>query len=390
MSVVLVVHHDADLYGADRSLLASLRAMKKAGIESVVAVPRNGPLLDCLHAEEIEFHIGPVVKLARQKLSLGGLIGLAGEVIRSFRFMSAIAQGRTVELVYTNSVAALGGAMWAYWHGIPRLWHVREIVTSPRIAAKGFPWLLRHLGGWCVCNSEATRRWIVDTQPALAKRSTVIWNGLEELPRISPEAAIQIRRDLGLDAGDLLVTLVGRINRWKGQGVLIEAARQLRSAGRHTQVRFLIVGDVADGQNHFREAMLRQITDAGLQDIVLWRPFTSDIRTVWAATDIAVVPSVGPESFGRVAIEAMAHGKPVIAADNGGLAEIVQDGQTGLLVRPGDAAQLAASIARLVDSQLLRERMGAAGGVRQQQLFTQDKHDRELLALLDKQIRARG
>lgn len=381
MPFVLLVHHDADLYGADQSLLRTVRAMKSSPFTPIIALPHHGPLVPLLLAEGAEVHIGPVGKLTRQLMKPLALPWVAMDMLKSLRFMSRIIAGRPVALAYTNSVAALGGALWAALHRLPRLWHVREIVVAPKVAVWGFPMMLQALGGWCVCNSNATRNWVVSESPALGARSSVIWNGLEAVQ--PPEAAdVQaFRQKLGYRPQHVVATLVGRINRWKGQSIVIEAASML-DGDRYPDLRFLIVGDVADGQHHFREAMLAQIQAAGLQDRVQWHPFTPDVDLVWAASDIALAPSIEPEPFGRVAIEAMAHKLPVVAAGHGGLAEIVMHGQTGLLVKPGNASDLAQAISQLANDASLRQQMGSAGKQRQEEHFSQVEHDQKLLALI--------
>lgn len=382
MPHILLVHHDADLYGADQSLLRSVKALIEHGWQPIVAVPHQGPLIEMMRAEGAEVHIGPVGKLTRQLMRPAALPAVARDMLQSIRFMSRITAGRPVALVYTNSVAAIGGALWAAIKGLPRLWHVREIVVAPKVAAWGFPLMLRMLGGWCICNSRATRKWVASQQASLTNRSSVIWNGLESRVAPAPEQAQSLRNRLGFSPDDVVVTLVGRINRWKGQGVLIEAARRL-GAKQFPRLRFLIVGDVADGQHHFRESMLHDIESAGLAGRVTWHPFTPDIDTFWAASQIAVVPSIEPEPFGRVAIEAMAHGLPVVAASHGGLTEIVADGDSGILVEPGNAPALADAIAMLANDKALRQRMGEVGRHRQQQLFSQHQHDKALMHVID-------
>jgi len=380
---ILVVHHDADLYGADQSLLRTLRALKASPFVPIVCVPHFGPLVDLIRAEGIELHIGPVGKLTRQVMKPLALPRVAMDMLASVRFMSKVVGRRQVVLTYTNSVAALGGALWAKLHRIPRLWHVREIVVAPKIAERAFPLMLKWLGGWCVCNSHATRQWIVDQQPSLASRSSVVWNGLDDPAAVGVTEASAFRERLGVAADEVIVTLVGRINLWKGQSVLIDAAAALKKRG-PLGARFLIVGDVADGQHHFREEMLERIRAAGLDGQVLWHPFTPKVDVVWAASDIAVAPSIWPEPFGRVAIEAMSHALPVIATRHGGLAEIVVDEETGLLVVPGDVESLASALARLIADTGLRERLGAAGLMRQRAQFTQVEHDRKLMDLIQR------
>lgn len=382
---LLLVHHDADLYGADQSLLRLVRALLAAGWQPIVLVPRNGPLLPLLQAAGAEVHIGPVVKVSRQLLGPMALWRLPWALLDAMHFIRRAVAGRQVQLVYSNSIAVLGGALWALLHGLPRVWHVREIVLAPPVVARAYPWLLRWMGGWCICNSGPTRAWITTAQPALAARSSVVWNGLEDTP--APDASLRAsaqawRRGLGIGADELVVALVGRINRWKGQSVLVDAAALLRAQGVQG-VRFVLVGDVVDGQHVHRDALQRQVAAAGLQAQVLLTGFTADVAPVWAAADVAVVPSVDPEPFGRVAIEAMAHGLPVVGTAHGGLLDIIDPEVTGLLVPPGDAAALAAALQRLLGDAALRQRLGQAGRARQQRLFTQRSHDEQVLALVD-------
>lgn len=384
MSLTLVIHHDADLYGADQSLLRAARALKAGGLQPVVVLPYEGPLLQRLQAEGLEVHTGPVGKLTRQRMKPAAWGQLIGELRATLRFLDGVVAGRPVRLAYINSVAAIGGGLWARLRGVPTLWHVRELVVSPRLAAAGLPWLLHALGGWCVCNSGATRDWLIGQQPRLATRSSVLWNGIEPARSPSPEDVRAFRKRLGFAPQHTVVTLVGRINRWKGQGVFVDAAAQLQATAVHADTRFLIVGDVADGQHHFREDLLARIRAAGLGDRMSWQPFTPEVDVVWAVSDITVVPSVEPEPFGRVAIEAMAHGLPVVAAGHGGLAEIVVDGETGHLVAPGDATALASALATLIGDAGLRQRMGARGRERQLRLFSQAQHDQRLLELIER------
>ena len=381
MNHILVTHHDAELYGADKSLIRTLRGLRSCDLKPIVALPLYGPLVDVLRADGMEVHIGPVGKLSRQLMKPLAAPRVACDMLASIRFLTRIIAGRRVVLAYANSVATLGGAVWALVHRVPRLWHVREIVVTPRVATHAFPWMLQLIGGWCVCNSHATRNWIVHHRPMLDGNSSVIWNGLERLVPPSPEAVAAFRGKLGVLPGETLVTLVGRINRWKGQGLLIEAAALIRSRGVQG-VRYLMVGDVADGQTHFREAMLAQIQAAGLGDEVLWHGFMPEVDVAWAASDIAVVPSTEPEPFGRVAIEAMAYGLPVIAAAHGGLVEIVEPGKTGVLVKPGSVEELAGAIIRLVQEPGLRRSLGDAGRVRQAAVFSQEEHDHKLVGLI--------
>jgi glycosyltransferase involved in cell wall biosynthesis len=170
----------------------------------------------------------------------------------------------------------------------------------------------------------------------------------------------------------VLVTLAGRINRWKGQGLLVEAVHLLKTMGAAHGARFLIVGDVAPGQEHLRAQLKEAIERYQLQEDVLVRGFVGDMAPIWAATQIAVVPSTDPEPFGMVAIEAMAASVAVVAAAHGGLLDIVGHGVTGLLFTPGDAMELANALKCLIEDEQLRSAFGRAGYERQVATFGLD------------------
>jgi glycosyltransferase involved in cell wall biosynthesis len=178
-----------------------------------------------------------------------------------------------------------------------------------------------------------------------------------------------------------VVSLVGRINRWKGQADFVQAAAEILCSGL-ADVRFLIVGDPAPGQEELRSELHRLIRSTGFEHRILLHPFVDDVNVVWAATDIAVVPSLDPEPFGRVAIEAMSHSIPVVASAHGGLVEIVVDEVTGLLVPPRRPDLLAVAIRRLIVDATLRGSMGRASMRRQLTHFSQAAHDQALLRFI--------
>jgi glycosyltransferase involved in cell wall biosynthesis len=167
-----------------------------------------------------------------------------------------------------------------------------------------------------------------------------------------------IRRELGIADEAFVVTNVGRLVPWKGQDVFLRAVAEV--AREHPQVSALIVGEAkptpADQDYHRR---LRALVDElGIADRVHFAGFRTDIPEILVASDLAVHSATKPEPFGRVVVEAMAARRPVIATGAGGVLEIVQEGETGLLVPLGDAAAMAAAIRRFVEHGELGPSMG--------------------------------
>ena len=168
------------------------------------------------------------------------------------------------------------------------------------------------------------------------------------------DARARLRREWGAGEEDVVVLLVGALERRKGHATLLAAAELL--APSIPELRYVLCGRGS------QEAALRAAARA-LDDAVRFAGFRTDVGACLAAADVAVLPSL-QEGLGVAALEAMAAAKPVLASRVGGLAEAVVHGQTGLLVPPADAGALAAALARLARDPALRARLGAAGRTR--------------------------
>ena len=175
-----------------------------------------------------------------------------------------------------------------------------------------------------------------------------------------PGDRAEARGRLGLDDRPVLLW-VGRLAPIKGLDTLLDAVAQLRTT--HEGVRLLIVGGDADEPSNGHEASLRQrIERLGLHDAVRFigpQP-QSVLPLYYVASDVTVLPSYY-ESFGMVALEAMACGSPVIASRVGGLVTTIRDGVTGFLVPDSDVAALAERIGNLLGDADLRWRIGREG-----------------------------
>lgn len=186
------------------------------------------------------------------------------------------------------------------------------------------------------------------------ERTTVLGNPVDTTQfRIDADRRCEMRRALGFGPEDVVVGFVGRLERFKGVDVLAEAlsSRMRRCA----QLRALWVG-----HGELAADLRAGTVSAGQAERHVWRPWAEDVAPFMAAMDVLALPSVGAEAFGRVLIEAQASGVPVLGSRIGGIPEALAEGESGLLVPPGDAAAWEEAIARLVDDRLLRQRMSAA------------------------------
>ncbi|MGE5178758.1 MAG: glycosyltransferase family 4 protein [Bacteroidota bacterium] len=175
-----------------------------------------------------------------------------------------------------------------------------------------------------------------------------------------------------LPSNGLVLGFAGRLVRGKGLDVLLEALSLTRD-------RTTLLEVAGDGPE--RQSLEARAAALGIRDRVRFRGWVADLDALWRVCDVAVVPSTWTESFGMVAVEAMAAGLPVIAARNGGLAEIVIDGETGSLFEPGDAGELA----RLIETYAqvpIREQRGALARARARSWFDIDRCAQEFMELI--------
>jgi len=151
--------------------------------------------------------------------------------------------------------------------------------------------------------------------------------------------------------------MVGRIAPWKGQDVFLRAFAEAFADGAE---RAVILGAPLFGEEEYERSLRGLVPQLGLADRVELRGFTDDVAAELAQVDALVHASVIPEPFGRVIVEGMAAGLPVIAAGGGGPDEIVTEGVDGLLYPPGDVDELAATLSRVATDTGLAERLGRA------------------------------
>jgi glycosyltransferase involved in cell wall biosynthesis len=161
--------------------------------------------------------------------------------------------------------------------------------------------------------------------------------------KVTAQRVANLATDWRLPDGMPVVMLPGRLTRWKGQRVFIEAMAML---GRQ-DVRCLLVGS-DQGRDEYRRELENLVAARGLGGIVRIVDHCDDMPAAYMLTDVVVSASTDPEAFGRVVVEAQAMGRPVIATDHGGARETVIEGKTGRLVPPGDPVALAAAIEQVI------------------------------------------
>jgi glycosyltransferase involved in cell wall biosynthesis len=177
-------------------------------------------------------------------------------------------------------------------------------------------------------------------------QARVVYDAVDEAWLDVGRPAAEIRAELGVPNGGAAIGLLGNIQEWKGQHVLVEAMASVARA--HPGARCLIIGGVHRAGERYAADLRARCAELGLADSVRFVGFRDDVPNVINALDVVVHASVRPEPFGRVILEGMLMGKPVVATDAGGVPELIEHGRTGFLVPPGDAAAMAACLTAIV------------------------------------------
>lgn len=366
---VLFLHPSDEPYGADRILVTMASGLARRGARVTVAISDDSTpgwtsarLLDA----GIAVRRGPLAPARRRYLHPLRIVAYLERLFRARSFVLRLAREVRADVIHVNTSSLLVGALLGRANGVRVVWHVHEIVQRPFLMAVLFRLLpLSADVTIAVSGSTLANLW----PPRLARRrGIVVRNGidvvglLEEHPRNTP----------------LRVAFVGRLNRWKGYEVFVAAADKLIREGRPTT--FVIAGSPPEGEE-WRSSHLRDLVEATAA------PFQFDIlglhnspESLLASVDVVVVPSTLPDPLPTVVLEAMALGTPVVASAVGGIPEMIEDGRTGLLVPPGDAAGLATSIARLLDDEAYRRRVAAAARERFRSDFSTERFIDELQA----------
>jgi glycosyltransferase involved in cell wall biosynthesis len=335
---VLLMANFADIVGGgEESLLglaATLDRRRLRVLGSVTAEGEVGARLRALGVPTTVVSLPPVRPWA-----------LPG-VLRALARLRALLARERVALVHTHgSRGALYAGLAARGLGVPLVWHVRVADRDPWLDR-----LLARLAAAIVVNSGATAARLRDL-PGAAAKVTVVPNGVD-LARFAPAPGDPaLGAALGLDPAVPVVGYFGRLEHGKGVDVLLEAALRL-----HTKLpptAFLFVGE-----GPLRPALAERAAAAGLP--ASFAGHRDDVPALLRLCAAVVLPS-RQEAFGRILIEAMAAGVPVVATSVGGIPEVCVDGVTALLVPPDDADALAVAIAlTLTDQAATAARVEAA------------------------------
>ncbi|MFC8315035.1 glycosyltransferase family 4 protein [Gordonia sp. NPDC057258] len=364
MIKVLAVSPSPEVTGAEQSLLNISSFLDRSAVRMTLAAPGGGTFEKRWRELGLEFHAMEVP--VRQGLRSGDgrqWHGVRHLSVSVWRTVQAI--GRLVKTVRAADADVLhSNLLMTHLDCVIAglLTGTRPVLELHEIVAPGLPRQLLgamiRLSGATIAISAASR----DQVPTWARAKVVVVPQSVDARRFDNRtddtaADPGWRRLLAARPDDRVVAAVGRVDPEKGLHILVRAVSRARSQG--CPLQLAVVGSPGTDDGRY----LAELTALGgelLGDAIRFLPHTEDIAGVLGAVDVLACPSF-EEPFGMILLEAQLCAIPVVACRSGGPAEFIEDGHTGLLVRPGDVDDLAAALVRLAEDDVLRQRLARSG-----------------------------
>lgn len=355
MKNILFIHSSSELYGSDKSLLYLVKNIDKQKYGVYILLPEDGPLVDEIKKlDGVTILINSIAVLRRKNLSIRGLVTYWKDFKKSYRYIIESIKKYKIDIVYTNTSVVFPGAIAAKRMKRKSVWHIREIIDNPK-ERYFIKWIVNKFSNIIISNSKATGNSICKDESKLR----VVYNSVGDVsPKVSNQA----------DRKNITIGMAGRINRWKGQKFFIDASEIILQ--KKSDVKFKIAGAAYSGEEYLEAELVEYIKEKNLENSIELLGQVENMDDFYDAIDIFVLPSIKPEPFGLVIIEAMERGIPVVATNHGGPVEIIDDKTNGFLVDYENSQQLAESCYQLIVNEHLRKTMGKKGKLKKRQVFS--------------------
>jgi glycosyltransferase involved in cell wall biosynthesis len=375
---ILVAHPYPDVYGADRVVIDTVMALRDAGMAPTVVLPEPGPMTAWLDERAVPYRCVGTPVLRRALLRPAGMLSLAHRAPHHFSLVAQTIAELDPDLVYANTITLPHWVLGARRARVPAVVHSHESdARIHRVVAGGLvaPLLAADR---VIAVSNAAKAFICRALPRLRDRTVVVYNGLP-VPSgdFPPPLAAPVAR----------LVVIGRLSPNKGQDLAIATVDSLVRRGR--DVRLELAGDTFAGYEGVERALRESVRDLGLEDRVSFPGFCRDIWALLRRIDIVLAPS-RTDSLPLAVIQAMLAKRPVIAADVGGIPELIMDGVTGLLVPPEDVAGLIARTEALLDDPLRARRLGDKARAAAVDRFGSERFQRQIVEIVESVLATRA
>ena len=379
---IIHIHTLPVISGSGLNTYLTMRGMDRTAYEVELACAPGGKLIDLIRGEGMKVRL--FKNLVQPLHPLKDLLGL----IDLTRFL----RKQRYHIVHThNSKAGFIGRLAARWAGVPIIVHtVHGFAFHDREPAWRqilFRNLERLASRWCdkmVFISQPLIDWALRERIARRGKIQKIYSGIE-LDHFEPVPDGEkkaLKEAWGIREEAPVVGIVSKLWEGKGHTILIHAFEGLK---REIPEAVLVIA----GEGYLRDELSDLVDRLGLKGSVLFTGFQMDVRRIIATFDVAVLPSFF-EGMGRVLLEAMAMGKPVVASSVGGIPDLVHHGKTGFLVTPGSVSELKSGLLTLIRNKALAKEMGEEGRMRISEEFSAGRMAQSIEKLYRELLQTKG
>lgn len=335
---------DADIFaGTERHILDLALALRKVGVEAVIACPTDSAVARRASLLGME-----TITVPRHNFPLTMVPALAHGL--RYGYLDVVHAHNGVSKVMCSAALALAsrGSAVSTQHFVEPS-RIRRAGLKAALSNSIHAWADRKIDEF-IAISQTVKQGLIDRKEGRPEQITVVPNGIF-LPSTLTRTREQVRRQLSVGADEPLVVSVARLDPEKNHEVLINAVSIL--CKRMPEVQCVIAGEGAE-----HDKLKALIDRLNLRQCISLIGYDNDPLSLMAASDVFVLPAAC-EPFGLVVLEAMSVARPVIAAAAGGPLEIIEDGSTGFLFEPGNSQQLAEIIEQLLSDTSQRTTIGA-------------------------------
>ena len=366
---ILFLHGSSDLYGASKVLFQTIIACVQKGEHCIVVLSEPGPFSDKIEALGVKIYFLKLGILRRKYNTPLGILNRLYYLWKAYFSLKSIIKQHNIHLIYSNTTAVIVGALTSKLLKKPHIWHIHEIIATPRPLLWFLSYLMEHCSNLNITVSAATFHHWNSLNPSLAKQHKLItlFNGLD------PTAYLGIAHKTNMP---LVVGMIGRVHFWKGQTYFIEIAYQIAKLNK--EVRFIMAGDPFPGYEYLLEEIEQKKDELGMNELVQNMGYVSNNKLFFEKIDLLITPSVLPDPLPTVVLEAMAASKPVAATKMGGALDMIISNETGILIPWDNAFEAAIQINELLMHPATMQMMGDKGRTRVISHFSIERYNKEI------------
>lgn len=365
---ILYLHAGSEMYGADKVLLELVSGLDKKRFHPIIILPSEGVLAVALRQRNIEVHIVSYPILRRKYFNLQGILKYTSGYFKATNQIYKIVKNRKINLLHVNTVAVLEGIALKRKLRVPLIWHVHEIITTPKIIYKVTSMLLGRYADQIIAVSNAVAQHLINSGRINKAKIKVIYNGVDNKV-FNPDVKIDYLFDeFKVPKESIRVGMIGRVNAWKGQMDFLKASAPLLE--KYPKLYLFLIGGVFKGEEQ-RMVDLKQFV-AGLphHERIVISEFRQDTPNLHNFFDVFILPSTRPDPLPTVVLESMATRKPVLGYRHGGITEMVKENYNGLVVFPNRPKLLGQALEKMLEDEKSRNTMGSNSLNRQVKYFS--------------------